>query len=182
MIRQVLFFVVFIAVGTALRAWGSEDEVSPIIGFGDPSDGARISVENARFALLAGARVNDGRAAVRIDFAAADRAELAIRPVEEPADWSGMWALAIPVDNPTAEPVDLLVRVPNAGGDQHALTGRARVRAGEAVVLLLPLRSTDALPMGMRAGPAPTAPRLDSPVRLIAGRAGRARPTSRDRN
>ena len=169
MIRQLLFFVVFIAVGTTLRAWGSEEAVSPIIRFGDPSDGARISVENARFSLITGAGVNDGRAAVRVDFAAADRAELAIRPVEEPADWSGMWALAMP------EPVDLLVRVgddPNAGGDQHALTGRARVRAGEAVVLLLPLRTTDGLPMGMRAAPAPTASRLDSPVRLVGGGRG----------
>src|SRR5271166_3142363 len=130
MIRQLLFFVVFIAVGTTLRAWGSEDEVSPIIRFGDPSDGARISVENARFSLITGARVNDGRAAVRVDFAAADRAELAIRPVEEPADWSGMWALAIPVDNPTAEPVDLLVRV---GDDPERGRGSARAdgpRAG----------------------------------------------------
>jgi len=175
MIRQLLFFFVFAALGATLRAGGSEEEVSPIIRARDLADGARISVENARLSLVTGARVNDGGAAVRVDFAAADRAGLAIRPAEEPADWSGMWALAIPVDNPTAEPVDLLVRVeddPKAGGDQHTLTGRARVRAGEAVVLVLPLRSTDALPMGMREGPAPTAPRLDPPARSIGGGRG----------
>jgi len=175
MIRQLLFFLVFTTLGTTLQARGSEPEVYPIIRFGNPADAARISVANARLSQVTGTRVNDGGPAARVESETADGAELAIRPIEEPADWSGMRALAIPVDNSAAEPVDLLVRVdddPQAGGDQHSLTGRARVRSGEAVVLVLPLPSTDALPMGMRAGPPPEAPRLDASVRVIGGGRG----------
>ena len=175
MIRRLAFFFVLAAFGAMLQARGSEEEAYPIIRFGDPADGPRISVENARLSQVTGARVNAGGIAARVDFAAADRAQLTIRPVEEPADWSGVRALAIPVDNPTAEPIDLLVRVandPDAAGDRHALTGRARVRSGEAVVLILPLQTTEALPMGMRAGPPPEAPRLDASVRVIGGARG----------
>src|SRR2546430_1325309 len=79
-------------------------------------------------------------------------------------------AYAIRVDTRPAEPIDLVVRVDDhveAGGDQQGLTGRARVRRGGAVVLILPLKSTDALPMGMRMGPPPDAPRLDTAVRVM---------------
>src|SRR4029077_3596863 len=123
MIRQLLFFLVFTALGTTLQARGSEPEVYPIIRFGNPADAARISVANARLSQVTGTRVNDGGPAARVESETADGAELAIRPIEEPADWSGMRALAIPVDNSAAEPVDLLVRVdddPQAGGDQHS--------------------------------------------------------------
>jgi hypothetical protein len=98
-----------------------------------------------------------------------------IRPAEEPADWSGVQALTIPVDNPTASAIDLVVRVddnPHADGEHHSLSGRARVRPNEAGVLILPLQATAALPMGMRAGPPPQAPRLDAPVRVIGGARG----------
>jgi hypothetical protein len=102
----------------------------------------------------------------------ADWPELLIRPAEGPADWSEVQALVIPLDNPTAEPVDLPVRVDDdahAGGDEHSLAGRARVGPGEVVAVVLALQPADALPMGMRAGPPLAAPQLDIPVRVIGG-------------
>jgi hypothetical protein len=62
--------------------------------------------------------------------------------VEEPADWSDAQTLTLSADNTTTEPIDLVVRVdddPHADGDRHSLIGRARVRPGEAVVLILPI-------------------------------------------
>ena len=173
--RQLLPFLLVTTLGMTPQSWGMGQELTPIISFGNPADAARISVTNARLSRVTGTRVNAGGVAAQVEFGAADWPELAIRPAEEKTDWSGMQALAIPVENPTAEPINLLVRVDDAhatSGDQHRLTGRARVRAGEAVVLILPLQSTDALPMGMRAGPPPEAPRLDAPVRLIVGARG----------
>jgi hypothetical protein len=124
---------------------------------------------------VAGTRVNIGGIAARVDFEAADWPELVIRPAEAPADWSGVSALAIPVDNPSAEPIDLVIRVdddPHADGEHHSLSGRARVRAGEALVLILPLPTNNALPMGMVAGPPRVPPRLDEVVRMIGGARG----------
>jgi len=49
----------------------------------------------------------------------------------------------------------LVIRVdddPHADGEHHSLSGRAPVRPGEAGVLILPLPTNDALPMGMVAG------------------------------
>ena len=175
MIRQLPFVLVFAALGATLQARGSEPEVTPVIRFGDPADMARAAVENGRLSVVTGAHVNSGGAAVRIDFATSDRGELTIRIVEESADWSGVRALAIPIENPTAEPIDLLVRVEDdahADQDGSSLTGRARVRPAETVVLILPLRTTDALSMGMRAGPPPEVPRLDAAVRVIGGESG----------
>ena len=108
--------------------------MSPIIRFGDPSDGARISVENAHFSperesttaarqcgsilrLQTGRSWRSGRLKSRRIGQACGRSRY---------PWTTL----------RQEPVDLLVRVgddPNAGGDQHALTGRVRVRAGEAL-------------------------------------------------
>jgi len=175
MIRRLPLFVVFAAMGAALRASGSQPEVTPIIHFGEPADMARITVASAGLSRVTGTRVNAGGIAGRVDFELADWPELAIRPAEEPADWSGVQALTIPIDNPTAEPVDLVVRVdddPHPGGDQHSLSGRVQVRPNEAVALILPLQPTTALPMGMRAGPPLAAPRVDIPVRVIGGRRG----------
>src|SRR5205823_13349409 len=57
-------------------------------------------------------------------------------------------------------------------GERHRLSGRARLGPGEAVTLILPLQSTDALAMGMRTGPPPDAPPLERPVRVIGGARG----------
>ena len=175
MIRRLPFVLGVAAFGGALQVWGSEAEMTPIIRFGGSADAARIMVAGASLSRVTGARVNAGGIAAQVDFELADWPELVIRPTEEPADWSGVQALAMPLDNPTAEPIDLVVRVddePDADGDKHSLTGRARVRPGEAGVLILPLQATGALPMGMRAGPPPKAPRLDGPVRVIGGARG----------
>jgi hypothetical protein len=172
--RRLLVLVVA-ALGAALQALGSEPEITPIIHFGDPADAARITQAGANLSWVTGSRVNAGGVAAQIDFALADRPELVIRPTEEPADWTGIQALAIPFDNPTAEPIHLLIRVDDdlhIDGDEHSLSGRARLRPGEAGVLMLPLQATDALPMGMRAGPPLEAPRLDAAVRVIGGRRG----------
>src|SRR6516225_5063366 len=173
--RRLSFVLVFAAFGAALQAWGSDPEVTPIIRFGDPADMARIMVAKASLSRVTGTRVNAGGIAAQVDFEMVDWPEMVIRPTEEPADWSGVQALAIPIDNPAAEPIDLLVRVddnPHADGDKHSLAGRARVGPGEVVALVLPLQPANALPMGMRAGPPLTAPQLDTPVRVIGGRRG----------
>lgn len=175
MTRRLPLVVVFAALGAALRASASQPEVTPIIHFGDPADMARITVARAGLSRVGGTRVNAGGIAERVDFAFADWPELSIRPAEEPADWSDVQALTIPIDNPTAEPVDLVVRVdddPHPDEDKHSLSGRARVRSGEAAVLILPLQPTDALPMGMRAGPQRELPRIDAAARVIGGRRG----------
>src|SRR6516165_10603989 len=172
LLRLVLAFAV---LGAPLRAAGSPPEVTPIIRFADPADVARITVAKADLSRVTGTRMNAGGIAGRVDFELADWPELVIRPAEEPADWSGVQALTIPIDNPTAEPVDLVVCVdddPHPGGDQHSLSGRVQVRPNEAVALILPLQPTTALPMGMRAGPPLAAPRVDIPVRVIGGRRG----------
>ena len=174
MIRQ-LVFVLCVVLGAAPSVWGAVPEATPIIRFGDPADMARITVARADFSQVSGTRVDAGGPAARVDFALADWPELLIRPIEGPADWSGVQALTIPIDNPTAEPVDLLVRVDDdahAGGDEHSLAGRARVGPGEVVAVVLALQPADTLPMGMRAGPPLAAPRLDIPVRVIGGTRG----------
>src|SRR6516162_4701786 len=173
--RRLSFVLVFAAFGAALQAWGSDPEVTPIIRFGDPADMARIMVAKASLSRVTGTRVNAGGIAAQVDFEMVDWPEMVIRPTEEPADWSGVQALAIPIDNPAAEPIDLLVRVddnPHANGEHHSLSGRARVRRAEAGVLILPLPTNDALPMGMVAGPPPEAPRLDAFARVIRGARG----------
>ena len=175
MIRQ-LSVVLCVAFGMVLPAWGSQPGMTPIIHFGDPADAVRITAARAGLTRVTGTRVNAGGIAARIDFEFADWPELIIRPTKEAADWSGAQALAIPIDNATAEPIDLILRLdddPHADGDQHSLTGRARVRPGEATTLILGLQATDALPMGIRAGPPLAAPEFDTPVRVIGGRRGR---------
>jgi hypothetical protein len=175
MIRQLPLALVLAVFGAVLQAWGSESEVTPIIHFGDPADAERIRVTRASLARVSGTRVNAGGIAGQVDFELADWPELVIRPTGESADWTGVKALAVPIDNPTAAPIDMLVRVDDdlhADGEHHSLSGRARVRSGEAGVLILPLPTNDALPMGMIAGPSPEAPRLDAPVRVIGGARG----------
>src|SRR6516164_3710849 len=118
------------ALATPARGTEPQPEVTPVIRFADPADRARVALTRASLSVVGGARVNAGGPAARVDFAPADWPELVIRPAEEPADWSAAQALAIPVDNPAAEPVYLVVRVDDgaqAGGDDHSLTGRARV-------------------------------------------------------
>ena len=83
-------------------------------------EAAHISVASASLSRVTGTRVNAGGAAARIDFELAEWPQLVIRTTEGPADWSGVTALAIPVDNPTAEPIDLIIRVdddPHADGE-----------------------------------------------------------------
>jgi len=175
MSRQLLPLFIVVTLAMTPESWGAEQGLTPIIGFGNPADAARISATNARLSQVAGTRVNIGGIAARVDFEAADWPELVIRPAEAPADWSGVSALAIPVDNPSAEPIDLVIRVdddPHADGEHHSLSGLARVRAGEALVLILPLPTNNALPMGMVAGPPRVPPRLDEVVRMIGGARG----------
>jgi hypothetical protein len=137
--------------------------VTLIIRFGDLADAVRITMARASFSRVTGTRVNTGGIAAWVDFEIADWPGLVIRPTAKPAEWSGVQALAMPFDNPTTEPIDLVVRVddePRADGDKHSLTGRARVRPAEAGMLILPLQATEALSMGMRAGPPPEPPGL----------------------
>jgi hypothetical protein len=167
--------LVVAALGVALRAWGSEPEVEPVIHFGDPADAVRVTQARAHLARVAGTRVNAGGPAAQVDFEAADWPELVIRPTGESVDWMGVQALTIPFDNPTAETIDFLVRVdddPRADGENHSLSGRARIRSGETGVLVLPLPTNDALPMGMVAQPPREAPRLGGSVRMIGGARG----------
>jgi hypothetical protein len=170
-----LLVLVVAALGAALQALGSEPEITPIIHFGDPADAGRVTEARAHLARVTGTRVNAGGTAARVDFETVDWPELVIRPTGESADWTGIQALVIPFDNPTAEPTDLIVRVdddPRADGEHHSLSGRARVRPHEAGVLILPLPTNDALPMGMVAGPPREAPRLGGSVRMIGGARG----------
>ncbi len=173
--RRLLSLFLFATLGMTPESWGAEREVTPIISFGNPSEAGHISVTNARLSRVTGSRVNAGGVAARIDFELAEWPQLMIGPTGGRVDWSGVTALAIPVDNPTAEPIDLIVRIdddPHADGEHHSLSGRARVRPSEAGVLILPLPTNDALPMGMVAGPPREAPRLDTFVRMIGGARG----------
>jgi hypothetical protein len=167
--------LVVAALGVALQAWGSEPEVEPVIRFGDPADAIRVTLAGAHLARVTGTRVNAGGIAAQVDFEAGDWPELVIRATAGSADWMGVQALTIPFDNPTAERIELLVRVdddPRADGENHSLSGRARLRPNEAGLLVLPLPTNDALPMGMVAGPPREAPRLGGLVRMIAGARG----------
>jgi hypothetical protein len=128
---RLLSLFIFVTLGMTSESWGAEREVTPIISFGNPSEAGLTSVANARLSRVTGTRVNADRVAARIDFELAEWPQLVIRPTEGPADWSGVTALAIPVDNPTTEQIDLIIRVdddPHADGEHHSLSGRARVR------------------------------------------------------
>ena len=173
--RRLLSLFTFVTLGMTPESWRTEREVVPIISFANPADAARIWVTNARLSRVTGTRVNAGGVAARIDFESGEWPQLMIAPSEGPADWSGVTALTIPVENPTAEPIDLIVRVDDdaqADGEHHSLSSRARVRPSETVVLILPLPTNDALPMGMVAGPPREAPGLDGFVRMIGGARG----------
>ncbi len=137
--------LVVAALGVALLAWGSEPEVEPVIHFGDPADAVRATLARAHLVRVTGTRVNAGGIAVQVDFEAADWPELVIRPTGELIDWMGVQALTIPFDNPTAATIDFLVRVdddPRADGENHSLSGRARIRSGETGVLVCPYQPT----------------------------------------
>ena len=167
--------LVVAALGVALQARGTEPEVDPVIHFGDPADAVRVTLARAHLAPVTGTRVNAGGIAAQVDFEPTDWPELVIRPTGGSTDWTGVQAVAIPFDNPTAEPIDLLVRVdddPRADGENHSLSGRARLGPNEAGLLVLPLPTNDALPMGMVAGPPREAPRLGGSVRMIGGARG----------
>ena len=167
--------LVVAALGVALQARGTEPEVDPVIHFGDPADAVRVTLARAHLAPVTGTRVNAGGIAAQVDFEPTDWPELVIRPTGGSTDWTGVQAVAIPFDNPTAEPIDLLVRVdddPRADGENHSLSGRARLGPNEAGLLVLPLPTNDALPMGMVAGPPREAPRLGGLVRMIGGARG----------
>jgi hypothetical protein len=133
--RLLLPLLLTAALAMTPHGWGAEQELTPIIGFGNPADGARLATSNACLFQVTGTRVNDGGVAARVDFELVDWPELIIRPAEASVDWSGVSALAIPVDNPTMEPIDLVIRVdddPHADGEHHSLSGRTRVRSSDA--------------------------------------------------
>src|SRR5260221_4080630 len=111
---------------------------------------------------------------LQADFNAAQWPELTIRVAERAADWSTMRQLAIPVRNPEARPVSLVIRVDDGGAGQlrRSRSGIARLKAGQRVVLLLPLQDDDPSTMGMRMGP-PPAPLLSrGSVQVIGGVGG----------
>src|SRR5215472_17286032 len=97
MIRQLLLLPVLAALGSAPQALGSEPRETPIIAFADPVNRAQIATENADLSVVTGTPVNQGGSAARVEFRAAGRSELTIRPTEAPADWSNVASLAIPV-------------------------------------------------------------------------------------
>ena len=103
--------IIVVTLAMTPQGRGAEQGLTPIIGFANPADAARISATNARLSQVTGTRVNAGGAAARVEFESADWPQLVIRPGEGPADWSGVSALAIPIDNPTGETADLVVRV-----------------------------------------------------------------------
>ena len=97
MIRQLPIVIVLAALGAALQAWGSEQEaIQPMR--------CRSWSRCPAFPGSPESAPSPGIAA-QVDFESADWPELRIRPSEQPADWSGVRALAIPVDNPTAPPI-----------------------------------------------------------------------------
>lgn len=162
------------ALLVAVPISAAERPASRIISFSAPSDAARLSVENARLSRGASVRIDPSGVAARVDFAVAEWPQLKIRPEGAAWDWAEMQALAIPVENPTGDTVEILVRLdddPNASGIGDGLTGRTRLLPREAVVLVLPLRGTDAAKaMGMLAGPPPA--QLDGSTRMIGGARG----------
>jgi hypothetical protein len=173
-----MFTAILVAIAAlvpATQLGATERSVIPFIDFSDPADAARLSVEKAKLSFKTGGRVNGGSTAAHVDFAATDGAQLMIRPANGAADWSGMQALAVPVENPTTEPVDLLLRLDDdllAGTAAHSVTGRARLLAGEAVVLVLPLEATGAAAFGMLAAPPLEPPPLGAPMRMISNARG----------
>ena len=164
MIRQLPIVIVLAALGAALQAWGSEQEVTPIIRFGDPADAVPIMVAMSSLSRVTGIRAKPwhrraGRFRIGRLAGAANSAERTAgrlvgctstrhtrRQPDRPAD-----RIVVSVDDDS-----------HADGDRHSLGGRARVRSGEARVLILPLPTNDALPMGMVAGPPHEAPLLDA--------------------
>jgi hypothetical protein len=157
-----------------LHAWaagGRELIPAPIIEFGEAGEHSRISTAHAKVSAILPSRwFGKG---IQVDFEAAGWPEIAFQTKGE-IDWSAMGQLVIPVRNPGANAVSLVVRVDAVGTDgaDEARSGIARVRPREQVNLVLPLRDNDPAAMGMRMGPPPPAPRLTGAARVIGSAQG----------
>jgi len=94
--------LVIASLGLTAPVRATEPRFSPIVDFSDPADAARISVEKASLSFVQGSRV--GGTAARVDLANASSPEVLIRPTGQAWGWSEVQALAVAVDNPTADP------------------------------------------------------------------------------
>jgi hypothetical protein len=94
-----------------------------------------------------------------VEFApGVDWPQVLLRPRSGTWDWSKATILVVPVENPTPEPIELLVRIDDdlyAGGTEHTMGSLATIAPKAAVDLLVPLHPFESLSLGMRVGPPP---------------------------
>jgi hypothetical protein len=154
-------------------AGGTDVRPTPIIAFGDASEQSRISTTHAVASIIEVRADHRFGKRIRVDFEAAERPEIRVQ-TQDQIDWSAMGQLIVPVRNPGADAVSLVVQVDAIGtdGGNESRSGIVRVRPREKVMLVLPLQDNDPAAMGMRMGPPPVAPRLYGFVRVIGSAQG----------
>lgn len=142
--RSVLSSILLIAV-TALRLEAGQIEAS-------------VSAKDAIVQSTAGP---EGELRNRVEFAPdVDWPQLMLRPRSGVWDWSAATTLVVPVENPTSERIELLVRIdddPHATGSDHTMGSLATIEPGSSIHLVVPLRPIENASLGMHAGPPPLA-------------------------
>ena len=140
-----------------------------------PSAGTLVITENAKLEIAAGRPLDQENPAALVAFNAAQWPQVILRAAARSWDLSGAEMLAVPVENPEAEPVDLVIRVDQDGQGSDgppSRAGGARILPHQKTAVVLPLQTLDSMSMGMVAGPLPVPPPLGEPATVIAGSRG----------
>ena len=118
-----------------------------LTSFETPADLQRIKTSDSHVTRV-GLHATEGRYAARIDFDAADRPQIELRP--EAADFRPFSSVALDVANPSEEPLSFSVEVEDASGAKTVARSALALAAGAAASYALPLNSPPPLQMGMR--------------------------------
>ena len=116
---------------------------------------------------------------MRVEFAAEGQPGILFKPRSGAWDWRDTSKLVIPVENPSGEPVTLLLRV-NDGADR-SVSGKISIAPDSAGALTLWIDAPSPRQMGMIAGPSLTAAGLELhtlPVTATEGSVDASRVTS----
>ena len=159
----------------AAIANAADNSPPPLVHMTAPAADTSVTTENAQLDVAAGRPIDQEGPAARVIFGVADWPQVILRPGAHPWNLSGDEMLVVPVENPEAEPVDLVIRVDEErhGTDEPpSRAGGARILPHQVTAVVLPLQELDSMRMGMVAGPPASPPPLAEPATVIAGLRG----------